>query len=132
MTGQNDKDTDAVAYTPIHLLAEYLRSGALSASGLLDTYLQRIRRHGEKLHAFISVYENEARAAAELADRAFKSGQTLGPLHGIPIALKDLIDIEGRTTTGGSLFWRDRVSLVTATVAKRLNAAGMISRLGKS
>ena len=131
MTGQNDKDTDAVAYTPIHLLAEHLRSGALSASGLLDTYLQRIRRHGEKLHAFIAVYENEARAAAALADRAFKSGQKLGPLHGIPIALKDLIDIEGRTTTGGSLFWRDRVSLVTATAAQRLRAAGMIV-LGKT
>jgi aspartyl-tRNA(Asn)/glutamyl-tRNA(Gln) amidotransferase subunit A len=52
-------------------------------------------------------------------------------LHGIPIALKDLLDIEGRVTTGGSVFWRDRVSSVTATAARRLAAAGMIA-LGKT
>ena len=131
MTGRNDKDIDSVAYLPIHVLAERLRSGALSAGALIDIYLQRIRRDDQKLHAFITVYENEARAAAERADRMLKAGETHGPLFGIPIALKDLIDIEGHTTTGGSLFWRDRVSPVTATVAQRLVDAGMIV-LGKT
>src|SRR5689334_14322574 len=104
MTDWNSKAIDSVAYLPIHVLAQRLRSGALTASALLDLYLQRIRRNDQKLHAFVSVYENDARAAAERADRMLKSGQTLGPLFGIPIALKDLIEMEGRTTTCGSLF----------------------------
>jgi aspartyl-tRNA(Asn)/glutamyl-tRNA(Gln) amidotransferase subunit A len=131
MTDRNGKAIDSIAYLPIHVLAERLRSGALSAGTLLDLYLQRIGRDDRKLHAFVTVYENEARAAAERVDRMRKSGKTLGPLFGIPIALKDLIDMRGRTTTGGSLFWRNRVSPVTATVVQRLVDAGMII-LGKT
>ena len=124
--------SDAIlAYAPLHALAERMRSGGLSASTLLECYLDRIRRLDGKLHAFIAVYADEARAAAQIADRARESGRPLGPLHGIPIALKDLIEIEGRVTTGGSMFWRDRVSPVTATIARRLTAAGMIV-LGKT
>ena len=53
-------------------------------------------------------------------------GTAIGPLHGIPIALKDLIEIEGRVTTGGSQVWRERRSAYTATLARRLIAAGLI------
>src|SRR5258705_7372283 len=122
---------DDLAYAPIHALAARLRSGGLTASALVDCYLQRISRHDEKYHAFVEVYADEARAAAEAADRAFKAGKARGPLHGVPIALKDLIDIAGKRTTGGSMYWRERVSLVTATVAQRLADAGMIT-LGKT
>ncbi|MCX7136330.1 MAG: amidase [Proteobacteria bacterium] len=122
--GGND---DALAFAPVHELAARLRGGELSASALVDCYLQRIRQHDEKLHAYVEVYADEARAAAENADHAFKAGRHRGPLHGIPIALKDLIDIEGKRTTGGSLYFRERVSPVTATVAERLTAAGMIT-----
>jgi aspartyl-tRNA(Asn)/glutamyl-tRNA(Gln) amidotransferase subunit A len=122
---------EALAYAPIHVAAEELRTGTLSASALLDCYLRCIRRHDEKLHAFVEVYEDDARVAAELADRKLRAGQRLGPLHGIPIAFKDLLDIEGRRTTGGSLTWRERVSAVTSTVVQRLTAAGMIT-LGKT
>jgi aspartyl-tRNA(Asn)/glutamyl-tRNA(Gln) amidotransferase subunit A len=124
-------DETDLAYTPVHALAERLKSGTLSASALVDCYLQRIRRFDEKLHAFVEIYENDARMAGELADRAFKAGQRLAPLHCIPIAYKDLIEIEGRTTTGGSSYWRARKSPVTATVVDRLRAAGMIT-LGKT
>jgi len=126
--GGND---DALAFAPVHELAARLRGGELSASALVDCYLQRIRQHDEKLHAYVEVYADDARAAAENADRAVKAGRQRGPLHGIPIALKDLIDIEGKRTTGGSLYFRERVSPVTATVAERLTAAGMIT-LGKT
>ncbi len=122
---------EELAFAPIHVLAERLRTGGASASALLDAYLQRIRKYDGKLHAFVTVYENDARIAAEAADRSLRAGQRLGPLHGIPIALKDLLEIEGRVTTGGSLFWRDRVSPVTATAVRRLAAAGMIP-LGKT
>ena len=53
------------------------------------------RAHDAKLHAFVEVYADDARLAAEAADKAIRSGHAVGPLHGVPIALKDLIDIEG-------------------------------------
>src|SRR6202011_405385 len=71
------------------------------------------------------------RLAAEAADKAIRSGHAVGPLHGVPIALKDLIDLEGKVTTGGSAVWRERRSTVTATLARKLIAAGMIV-LGKT
>jgi len=122
---------DDIAFAPMHALATRLKAGELSASTLVDCYLQRIGRHDDKYHAFVEVYADEARAAAEAADRARKAGQASGALHGIPLALKDLIDVAGKRTTGGSLFWRERVSPVTATVARRLSDAGMIT-LGKT
>src|SRR6185295_14919704 len=75
---------------------------------------------------FVEVYESEARLAAEAADKAIRSGHAVGPLHGIPIALKDLIEIEGRVASGGTAVWRDRRSTRTATLAQRLISAGMI------
>ena len=77
------------------------------------------RRADGKLHAFVEVYDKEARLAAEAAEKAIRSGHRIGPLHGIPIALKDLIEIEGRVTTGGSEVWRERRSAYTATLAQR-------------
>jgi aspartyl-tRNA(Asn)/glutamyl-tRNA(Gln) amidotransferase subunit A len=103
----------------------------LSPVDAVDALLERIRRHDGRLHAFIAVYAEEARLAAEGADRAIRSGHRIGPLHGVPIALKDLVDLEGRVTTGGSKVWADRVSPVTATLAERAIAAGMIV-LGKT
>jgi len=116
-----------LAYAPVHALAARLQSGALTASALVDAYLQRIQRHDPKYHAFVEVYADEARAAAAVADREIKAGRIRGPLHGIPVALKDLIDIAGKRTTGGSMYWRERVSPATATIAQRLADAGMIT-----
>jgi aspartyl-tRNA(Asn)/glutamyl-tRNA(Gln) amidotransferase subunit A len=122
---------DDLAFAPMHVLADRIRTGALMPSVLLDVYLERIRRHDGKLHAFVAVYDEDARRAADAADRAIRAGQHLSPLHGIPVALKDLLEIAGRATTAGSLFWRERVSSVTATLVRRLQAAGMIT-LGKT
>ena len=102
----------------------------LSPVDVVDALLERIRKH-EALHAYIAVHESEARLAAEAADKAIRSGHRVGVLHGVPIALKDLVDMQGRVTTGGSKVWKDRVSPVTATLAERLIAAGMIV-LGKT
>jgi aspartyl-tRNA(Asn)/glutamyl-tRNA(Gln) amidotransferase subunit A len=104
---------------------------ALSPVDAVDALLARIRRRNPALHAYIAVYEEDARLAAEAADKAIRSGHRVGPLHGVPIALKDLVDLEGRVTTGGSKVWAERVSPVTATLAERLIAAGMIV-LGKT
>jgi aspartyl-tRNA(Asn)/glutamyl-tRNA(Gln) amidotransferase subunit A len=106
-------------------------SRTLSPLDALEALLERIRRRDPALHAFIAVYEAEARLAAEGADRAIRAGHRVGPLHGVPIALKDIVELEGRVTTGGSKAWAERVSPVTATLASRLIAAGMIV-LGKT
>jgi aspartyl-tRNA(Asn)/glutamyl-tRNA(Gln) amidotransferase subunit A len=103
----------------------------LSPVDAVDALLERIRRRNPSLHAFIAVYADDARLAAQGADRAIRAGHRVGPLHGVPIALKDLVDLEGRVTTGGSKVWAERVSPVTATLAERLIAAGMII-LGKT
>jgi aspartyl-tRNA(Asn)/glutamyl-tRNA(Gln) amidotransferase subunit A len=112
-------------------LSAALERRRLSPVDLVEALLARIARRDAALHAFVAVYGNEARLAAEGADRAFRSGHRIGPLHGIPIALKDLVDLEGRVTMGGSRAWVHRVSPVTATLARRLVEAGMIV-LGKT
>src|SRR5262245_43829312 len=103
----------------------------LSPVDVVEALLDRIGRRNPDLHAFIAVYDRDARLAAEAADKAIRAGQRVGPLHGVPIALKDLVDLEGRVTTGGAKNWAQRVSPVTATLAERAIAAGMIV-LGKT
>ncbi|MGC2411521.1 MAG: amidase [Stellaceae bacterium] len=119
------------SYLPVHVLAAEIAARRLSPVTIVEALLARIAAHDAKLHAFIDVYADDARLAAEAADKAIRSGHAVGPLHGVPIALKDLIDLEGRVTTGGSMAWRDRRSAVTATLARRLIAQGMIV-LGKT
>jgi len=116
----------ALPLLPAHVLSSEISARRLSPVDLVDALLERIHAGEPKLHAFVEVYTEEARLAAEAADKAIRSGHKIGPLHGIPIALKDLIEIEGRVTTGGSLVWINRRSTVTATLARRLIAAGLI------
>jgi aspartyl-tRNA(Asn)/glutamyl-tRNA(Gln) amidotransferase subunit A len=113
------------------VLSERIGAGKLSPVEIVDGLLARIAAHDDKLHAYVEVYRDDARLAAEAADKAIRSGHRIGPLHGIPVALKDLIEIDGRVTTGGSQVWRDRRSTRIATIAQRLMAAGMIV-LGKT
>jgi aspartyl-tRNA(Asn)/glutamyl-tRNA(Gln) amidotransferase subunit A len=115
-----------LAQLPVHALAAKLKARSISPVDIVDTCLERIERLDRKLHAFVDVFATEARVAAEAADKAIRSGHPVGPLHGIPVALKDLIELEGRVTTGGSAVWRERRSSHTATLAKKLIAAGMI------
>ncbi|HET7340768.1 MAG TPA: amidase [Methylomirabilota bacterium] len=103
----------------------------LSPVDVVSALLGRIEKLDPRLHAFVDVYAADARLAAEAADRAIRAGHAVGPLHGVPVALKDLVDLEGRITTGGSRVWAKRVSPVTATLARRLIGAGMIV-LGKT
>ena len=114
------------ALLPVHILSTEIGARRLGSIDLVDGLLERIRAADPKLHAFVEVYAEDARFAAEAADKAIRSGHSIGPLHGIPIALKDLIEIEGKVTTGGSLVWRDRQSRCTATLVRRLIAAGLI------
>jgi aspartyl-tRNA(Asn)/glutamyl-tRNA(Gln) amidotransferase subunit A len=123
-------DTSLI-YRPAIELARGIASRELRSEALVELLLERIERLDPKLHAFVDVYADDARSAGAAADQAIAAGHGVGPLHGVPVALKDLVDVEGRVTTGGSKLWADRVSPVTATLARRLISAGMIV-LGKT
>jgi len=116
---------------PVHQLRAPLAEGRLSSAALVDALLARIEQYDPKLHAFVAVYAQDARDAARAADLARAAGHAVGPLHGIPVAVKDIVDIEGRVTTGGSKVWAGRISPATATLVQRMLAAGMIV-LGKT
>jgi len=122
---------DELAFASVHTLAADMAGGALSSTKLAEACLARIEKHGKKLHAFVSVYADEALRAAHAADEAIGAGHRVGRFHGIPVAIKDIVDLEGRVTTGGSKVWEKRISPRTATLAKKLIGAGMIV-LGKT
>jgi aspartyl-tRNA(Asn)/glutamyl-tRNA(Gln) amidotransferase subunit A len=103
-----------------------LRSGTVSSAELVETSLAAIDRHQASTNAFITVDVKGARNAARRADQERRGGQDRGPLHGVPISLKDLIDVKGIVTTAGSHVLDDRVAPVDSTVAARLRAAGAI------
>jgi aspartyl-tRNA(Asn)/glutamyl-tRNA(Gln) amidotransferase subunit A len=112
-------------------LSAAIQARRLSPVDLVEAYLARIAEREPKLQAFVEVYAEDARLAAEAADKAIRSGHAVGPLHGVPVALKDLIEIEGRIVTGGCEVWRTRKATRTATLARRLVAQGLIV-LGKT
>jgi aspartyl-tRNA(Asn)/glutamyl-tRNA(Gln) amidotransferase subunit A len=112
-------------------LASGVAASRFSPVDIMDACMARIARLEPELHAFVTLYEDEARRQAQAAARAIRAGNAKGPFHGLPIAIKDLIEIEGKVTTGGSLVWKDRVSVQTATLVKKLKDAGMIV-LGKT
>jgi aspartyl-tRNA(Asn)/glutamyl-tRNA(Gln) amidotransferase subunit A len=119
---------------PFHSLAvlsRMLARGETTSRAIVEACLARIDAHDGHLHAFIDVYRDDALAAADVADRRRREGTARGALAGLPIALKDLLHIEGRETTAGSKSWRGRISEYTATAVLRLEAAGMIP-LGKT
>ncbi|CFN35139.1 amidase [Bordetella pertussis] len=120
-----------LAFSSLAELARGLEAGRYSAVELARHYLARIARANEALHAYVSVDEAGALRLAQAADARRAAGYALGPLDGLPIAIKDLCEIEGQVTTAGSAAWRERRSKVTGTAVRRLLAAGMVV-LGKT
>lgn len=117
-------------FDPIHVLASRLKTRELTATALVEAYLERIGRLDPKLRAYAEVCADDARAAAERADSRLAQGKALGTLDGVPVAFKDLLHIEGKVSRGGSV-GADQRPEHTATVVLRLTDAGMIT-LGKT
>ena len=107
-------------------LAKAYRDGSASPIEAVEHCLAAIATLDETIGAFEEVYAVEAREAARQATVALRAGRAIGPFHGIPFALKDLIDVEGRVTTAGSAARKEHVATSTAVVASRLLAAGGI------
>ncbi len=103
-----------------------LRDGSLTALALTESVLSQLEATEPLLNAYITPTLNLARAQASAADDLLRDGHDRGPLHGIPIALKDLVDTAGIPTTGGGGFLRDRVPDLDATVYTNLQAAGAV------
>jgi aspartyl-tRNA(Asn)/glutamyl-tRNA(Gln) amidotransferase subunit A len=106
--------------------AAKVRSGTVTATQLTEACLARINVYDSKLDAFITVMKVQALAQAQQLDAEQKAGKLRGPLHGVPIGIKDIIDTANARTTGGSALFEDRVPSEDATVVSRLVAAGAI------
>jgi aspartyl-tRNA(Asn)/glutamyl-tRNA(Gln) amidotransferase subunit A len=103
-----------------------IRAGTVTPTQLTQACLDRIAIYSSKLDCFITVMRDKALAQAKLLDAEQKAGKLRGPLHGIPVALKDNIDTAGTRTTAASGVFEDRVPTEDAPVAARLKAAGAI------
>lgn len=121
--------SDPSAWT-IRSLARAYRTGALTPIDATEAYLARIAARNDELRAFLLVTADVARAQARAATEELAAGRDRGPLHGVPIALKDLIDTAGIATTGASALFADRVPTEDAVVYARLRDAGAVL-LGK-
>lgn len=106
--------------------AARVRSGAVTSTQLTEACLERIKTYDPKLDAFITVMKTQALEQAKQLDAEAKAGKWRGPLHGVPIALKDNIDTIAARTTGGSAVFADRTPKEDATVTQRLVAAGAV------
>lgn len=120
-----------LAFSTLRELSQALGRGELSSAELARYFLDRIRRIDPRLNAFVRVDEESVMQQAQAADCRRRAGYGLGPLDGVPIAVKDLFEIEGQLTGAGSAAFADRRSTMTATAVRRLLGAGMVV-LGKT
>jgi len=110
--------------------AESLRARRFSAVELTASAIARIERYNPKLNAFITVTAERAIERARQADSELAAGRDRGPLHGVPIAVKDLFATRGVRTTAGSRVYENYLPSADATVVEKLEAAGAVN-LGK-
>ena len=120
-----------LAYTPATELAARIRRGELSPVDVVEYFLDRIERRDDEINAYVTVPEESVRTAAEEAERALEAGEDVGPLHGVPVAVKDLTNVAGVRTTFGSKLFADFVPEEDDPIVGRLKEAGAIV-LGKT
>lgn len=123
-------DNDITAASAVELAAR-IRRKDLSAREVLEAHLTRIERINPVVNAIVTLVPEKARAWADAADKKQAAGDALGPLHGLPIAHKDLVDTAEIRTTRGSPFYKDYHPTTDALLVKRLRDAGAIT-IGKT
>lgn len=117
---------DEIALEPATSLAARIRAGELSSRELLQMSLDRIDRINPQVNAVVTLDAERAMEDAARADEAVAAGADLGPLHGLPITIKDAIEVAGLRSTGGAVALRDHVPSVDAPAVARLRAAGAV------
>ena len=123
---RSNQPLEALAALSLAEASARIRTGAVTSAQLTQACLARIEIYNPKLNCFITVMRDSALAQARDLDREQQSGKLRGPLHGIPIALKDNIDTAGVRTTAASAVYDDRVPDADAEVTLRLKAAGAV------
>src|SRR6266699_3246359 len=113
-------------YLTIAEAARLIESRELSPVELIDSRLDRVQRFDGRLNSFIRVLADEARAAARAAEAEIAAGKYRGPLHGIPIGLKDIYETAGVATTGHSKVMQDHVPKADAFSVRKLRDAGAV------
>jgi aspartyl-tRNA(Asn)/glutamyl-tRNA(Gln) amidotransferase subunit A len=122
---------DVLAYRSITELARAYRQEGLSPVTVVEHLLARLARLDPGLHAFVAVTRERALAEARAAEGALRGGLDLGPLHGVPYAVKDLFDVRGWPTGAGTPWLGERAAEADSAAVARLAAAGMVL-LGKT
>ena len=107
-------------------IARRIKEGELSPVDVVEAHLDRIRERNDRTNAFVTVTESLARETAAQAERTIEDGEPLGPLHGVPVAIKDLADVEGVRTTSGSLLFEERIADADSAFVARLREAGAV------
>jgi amidase len=128
--GESEGQVDELALRPAHQLAQMIRSRELSSRELLDHYLARVDLLNPAFNAVVTVDPDGARRAADAADASLARNEAAGPLHGVPMTIKDTYETAGLRTTCGVPAW-DHVSERDAEAVARLRDAGAVI-FGKS
>lgn len=122
--------TTDLHYLDAHTLAKMIRNRAVSPVEVTRMMLSRIARLDAKLHSYACVMHEQALAQAEYAEQQIMNGVISGPLHGVPVAVKDLYWVTGAPTAAGTTVYRDFIPGTDATAVRKLREAGAII-LGK-
>ena len=120
------KNLEEVAFWPVLKLAALVRTRQVSPVALTEMYIDRLKRHGPKLLAVVTMTEERALAQARVAEREIRAGRYKGLLHGIPWGAKDLLATRGIRTTWGAKPYENQMIDEDATVVQRLDSAGAI------
>ncbi len=122
---------DQLIYASARSLARAIRAKEVSSQEVVDAYLERIESVNPELNAVVQMGTDAARDQARAADEALAGGEIKGPLHGVPMTVKDSLDTAGMISSGGTTGRRSFVPAQDATVVARMRAAGAIV-LGKT
>ncbi|HEV3397453.1 MAG TPA: amidase family protein, partial [Xanthobacteraceae bacterium] len=115
-----------IAFWPAKRLAGHLRRRKVGCLELLDHYLTRVERHNPRLNAIIATDIDGARKRARAADRALAKGEVWGPLHGVPMTIKESYDVAGLPTTWGMPALKDNIAARNALAVDRMLGAGVV------
>ena len=107
-------------------VTQAIQARTVSCSEVLQAHLRRISDVNTKLNAVVALDTDRAMAEASRLDARLARGETVGPLHGLPVTIKDSLDTKGLVSTGGTVGRRTYVPTVDATVVARLRAAGAV------
>jgi aspartyl-tRNA(Asn)/glutamyl-tRNA(Gln) amidotransferase subunit A len=119
-------EKEKYGYMSIMEASEKIKRGIVSPVALVDECITRIAQLNPTVNAFITVLSDDALKQAAVAEAEIKKGQWRGPLHGIPVAVKDFYDTAGIRTTAGFVHFKDRVPAKDAVMVQKLKAAGAI------